>query len=217
LLTKLKKQIQQMLTSQANAAHKIGLTPNKISTIGFLLALVSAITYSLTTAENSWWLILAVVFLLVSGFCDTLDGIVARTFGQTSVFGGFYDSVLDRYADAVVFSAIIIASLCNPSWDNPVWGPVWSAVWGLAALSGSMLVSYTRARAEAVGIKMESIGIAERAERMLILAVVSIIAFFWLPALGYGIALLAVLVNFTVIQRVVFVYKTLKKKAAVAA
>jgi archaetidylinositol phosphate synthase len=217
LLTKLKKQIQQMLTSQANAAHKIGLTPNKISTIGFLLALVSAITYSLTTAENSWWLILAVVFLLVSGFCDTLDGIVARTFGQTTVFGGFYDSVLDRYADAAVFSAIIIASLCNPSWDNPIWGPVWSAVWGLAALSGSMLVSYTRARAEAVGIKMESIGIAERAERMLILAVVSIIAFFWLPALGYGIALLAVLVNFTVIQRVVFVYKTLKKKAAVAA
>jgi len=206
-----------MLTSQANFAHKIGLTPNKISTIGFLLALASAITYSLTTVQNSWWLILAVVFLLVSGFCDTLDGIVARTFGQTTVFGGFYDSVLDRYADAAVFAAIIIAGLCNPSWDNPVWGPVWSAVWGLAALSGSMLVSYTRARAEAVGIKMESVGLAERAERMLILAVVSIFAFFWLPALGYGLALLAVLANFTVIQRVVFVYKTLKKKAAVAA
>ena len=78
-----------------------------------------------------------------------------------------------------------------------------------------MMVSYTRARAEAAGIKMESVGLAERAERMLILAAVSIIGFFWLPALGYGIALLAVLSNLTVIQRTLHVYKTLKKKAAV--
>ena len=212
LLTKLKKQIQQTLTSQADAAHKIGLTPNKISTIGFILALASAVSYALTTPQYSWLLILAVVFLLASGFCDTLDGIVARIFGQTTVFGGFYDSVLDRYADAAIYAALIVAGL-----SNPVWGYFWGSVWGLSALAGSIMVSYTRARAEAVGIKMESIGIAERAERMLILAVFSIIAFFWLPALGYGVALLAVLANFTVIQRVVYVYKTLKKKAAVAA
>jgi archaetidylinositol phosphate synthase len=214
LLTKLKKKVQQMLTSQANAAHKIGLSPNRISIIGFILALASAGSYALNTAQSPW-LLVAVVLLLASGFCDTLDGIVARTFHQTTIFGGFFDSVLDRYADAAVFAAIIIAGLCNPSWDSPVWGPFWSAAWGLAALSGSMLVSYIRARAEAVGIEMESVGLAERADRMLILAVVSIIAFFWLPALGYGIALLAVLANFTVIQRALYVYKTLKKKAAV--
>jgi archaetidylinositol phosphate synthase len=75
-----------------------------------------------------------------------------------------------------------------------------------------VLVSYTRARAEAVGIKMESVGFAERAERMLILASASIIGFFWLPALGYGVTVLAVLANFTVIQRAVHVYKELKKK-----
>jgi archaetidylinositol phosphate synthase len=202
-----------MLTSQATAAHRLGLTPNKISIIGFILALASAASYALNTAESAWWLILAVVFLLASGFCDTLDGIVARTFQQTTVFGGFFDSVLDRYADAAVFAAIIIAGLANPSWDGPFWGPLWGAVWGLAALSGSMMVSYTRARAEATGIKMESVGLAERAERMLILAVVSIIAFFWLPALGYGIAVLAVLANFTVIQRALYVYRTLKAKS----
>jgi archaetidylinositol phosphate synthase len=202
-----------MLTSQATAAHRLGLTPNKISVIGFILALASAASYALNTAESAWWLILAVVFLLASGFCDTLDGIVARTFQQTTVFGGFFDSVLDRYADAAVFAAIIIAGLANPSWDGPFWGPLWGAVWGLAALSGSMMVSYTRARAEAAGIKMESVGLAERAERMLILAVVSIIAFFWLPALGYGIAVLAVLANFTVIQRALYVYRTLKVKS----
>jgi len=202
-----------MLTSQAAAAHKIGLTPNKISAIGFILALASAASYVLTTDQAPWWLLLAVVFLLASGFCDTLDGIVARTFHQTTVFGGFFDSVLDRYADAAVFAAIIIVGLTNPSWDNPFWGPLWGVVWGLAVLSGSMMVSYTRARAEAAGMKMESVGLAERAERMLILAVVSIIAFFWLPALGYGIAVLAVLANFTVIQRAWHVYKTLKVKS----
>jgi archaetidylinositol phosphate synthase len=206
LLTKLKKKVQQMLTSQATAAHKIGLTPNKVSVIGFILAFASAGAYAL--AQNyAWLLLLATILLLVSGFCDTLDGIIARTFQQTTVLGGFFDSVLDRYADAAVYAAIIIAGLCNP-----VWGPTWGPIWGLAALAGSLLVSYTRARAEAVGIKMESVGLAERAERMLILAAASIIAFFWLPALGYGIALLAVLSNITVIQRAFHVYKELKKK-----
>lgn len=207
MLTKLKKQIQQMLTGQANAAHKMGLTPNKVSLVGFILALAAAGAYGLAFSYP-WLLILATALLLASGFCDSLDGIIARTFQQVTVFGGFFDSVLDRYADAAVYSAIIVAGL-----SNPVWGPVWGPLWGLAALSGSVLVSYTRARAEAVGIKMESVGLAERAERMLILAFVSIVAFFWLPAVGYGIAVLAVLANFTVLQRAIHVYKELKKKA----
>jgi len=192
-----------MLTSQANAAHKIGLTPNKVSIIGFILALSSAIAYAF--APNALWLLLLATFLLLaSGFCDTLDGIIARAFQQTTVFGGFFDSVLDRYADAAVYAAIIIAGLCNQ-------------IWGLAALAGSILVSYTRARAEAAGIKMESVGFAERAERMLILSAVSIITFWWLPALNYGIILLAILSNLTVIQRALHVYKTLRKKQQIAA
>jgi archaetidylinositol phosphate synthase len=205
LLTKLKKKVQKMLTSQATVAHTIGLTPNKVSIIGFILAFASAGAYTLAPS-HLWLLLLATVFLLASGFCDTLDGIIARTFKQATVFGGFFDSVLDRYADAAVFAAIIIAGLCNP-----VWGPVWGPIWGLSALAGSLLVSYTRARAEVAGIKMESVGFAERAERMLILSAVSIIAFFWLPALGYGIFLLALLSNITVIQRALHVYKELKK------
>jgi archaetidylinositol phosphate synthase len=192
-----------MLTSQAKAAHKIGLTPNKVSIIGFLLALSSAAAYAF--APNPLWLLLlATVLLLASGFCDTIDGIIARNFQQATLFGGFFDSVLDRYADAAVYAGIIIAGLCNP-------------FWGLAALAGSMLVSYSRARAEAAGIKMESVGFAERAERMLILAATSIIAFFWLPALNYGIILLAVLSNLTVIQRALHVYNALKEKSSIAA
>jgi archaetidylinositol phosphate synthase len=206
MLTKLKKKIQQMLTTEAKAAHKIGLTPNRISVIGFILALASAISYALTPNQPPWLLLLATVFLLASGFCDALDGIVARTFQQATVFGGFFDSLLDRYADAAVYAGIIISGLCNP-------------LWGLVALTGSVLVSYSRARAEAAGVKMESIGFAERAERMLILAAASIIAFFFPNAgiLNYGIVLLAILSNLTVIQRALHVYKTLKKKSSIAA
>jgi len=198
MLTKLKKQVQQMLSSQAKAAHAVGLTPNSISVIGFTLSFFSAAAYALALSQP-WLLLSAVVLLLASGFCDALDGIVARNFQQATVFGGFFDSLLDRYADAIVYSGIIIGGLCN-------------IYWGLAALFGSMLVSYSRARAEATGIKMESVGLAERAERMLILAAASIAAFFWLPALNWGIILLAVLSNLTVIQRGWHVYKSLKKK-----
>jgi len=199
LLTKLKKKVQDMLASEARVAHRIGLTPNMVSATGLTLAFFSAAAYAI--AQNQpLWIFLATVLLLASGFCDTLDGVIARTFQQQSVFGGFLDSLLDRYADAAVYAGVIIGGLCNP-------------LWGLAALAGSMLVSYSRARAEAVEIKMESVGVAERAERMLILAIVSFAAIFWLPALNIGIILLAVLSNLTVLQRGLHVYNSLKKKS----
>jgi archaetidylinositol phosphate synthase len=198
LLTKLKKKVQAMLASQAEAAHKIGLTPNIVSLIGFVLALFSAFAYA-AAGSQPLWLLLATILLLASGFCDALDGIIARIYQQASTFGGFLDSIMDRYADAAVYAGVIISGLCYP-------------LWGLAALAGSLLVSYSRARAEAADIKMESVGIAERAERMLILAVASIASIFWLPALNIGIILLAVLSNFTVLQRGLHVYNSLKKK-----
>jgi archaetidylinositol phosphate synthase len=198
LLTKLKKKVQNMLTLEARAAHSIGLTPNTVSLIGLALALFSAFAYAVTRGQPLW-ILLATILLLASGFCDALDGVIARIYQQTSVFGGFLDSLMDRYADAAVYAGIIIGGLCYP-------------LWGLAALAGSMMVSYSRARAEAVEIKMESIGLAERAERMLILSIASIAAIFWLPALDIGIIVLAVLSNFTVLQRGVHVYNSLKKK-----
>ena len=199
MLTKLKKKVQDTLTAEAKAAHNIGLTPNTVSLIGLALALLSAFAYALTQGQPLW-ILSATVLLLASGFCDALDGVIARIYQQTSVFGGFLDSLLDRYADAAVYAGVIIGGLCDP-------------LWGLAALAGSMMVSYSRARAEAAEIKMESIGVAERAERMLILSIASIAAILWLPALNIGIILLAVLSNFTVLQRGLHVYNSLKKKS----
>ena len=198
-----------MLTTEARIAHKLGLTPNRISIIGFILALASAVSYAVATPASLWLLLLATFFMLASGFCDTMDGIVARTFKQTTAFGGFFDSVLDRFADGAAYAGIIIAGLCSAA-----FGSYLGTVVALVALVASMLVSYTRARAEAIGVKMESVGIAERAERMLILAAVSIIGSIgvaYLPVLGYGVALIAILSIITVVQRVLHVYKQLKK------
>ena len=198
MLTKLKKKIQQLLSTEAKLAHKLGLTPNAISVLGISLSILSAVAYTFGL-NQPLWLLVAVFLLLASGFCDTLDGVMARNYQQATLFGGFFDSLLDRYSDAIVYSGIIVGALCD-------------ATWGLVALMGSMLVSYGRARAEAAGIHMESIGLAERAERMIILAIATIVAFFWLPALNYGIVLLALLSNFTVLQRGLHVYRWLKKK-----
>ncbi|PIX31500.1 phosphatidylglycerophosphate synthase [Candidatus Bathyarchaeota archaeon CG_4_8_14_3_um_filter_42_8] len=199
MLTKLKEKVQQMLTTEAKAAHKIGLTPNTISAIGITLAFLSALTYA-EWQNRPAYILIATVLLLLSGFCDALDGALARLYQETTTFGGFLDSLLDRYADAVVYAGIIVGELCD-------------ATWGLTALIGSLLVSYSRARAEAAGIKMESIGLAERAERMIILAIASLAACFWQPqtAINLGIILLAILSNLTVLQRGLYAYKKLKK------
>jgi phosphatidylglycerophosphate synthase len=203
LLTKLKKQIQQMLSSEAKIAHHIGLTPNIVTAIGFFLSVLAGVAYAFATTQQTLFLLLGVVLLMISGFCDTLDGILARTYQQASAFGGFLDSLLDRYADALVLGGIIISGLCN-------------IIFVLVALVGSLMVSYSRARAEAIGIKMESIGLVERPERIIIIAAVSLIAIYCIPALNLGILLLAVLTNFTVIQRSVHVYKSLKNENRIA-
>jgi archaetidylinositol phosphate synthase len=209
MLTRLKQQVQQMLAAEARAAHRIGLTPNMITEIGILLAFLSAFAYAEWGQNPQWqsrafFLVLAFVLLLLSGFCDALDGIVARLYGQATVFGGFLDSVLDRYADAAVYVGIIAGGLCN-------------ILWGLIAVVGSLLVSYSRARAEAAGIKMESVGLAERAERMIVLLVATLIAVFWQPAtvMNVGVILLAILSNLTVLQRGLYVYGKSKKKETV--
>lgn len=197
-MTKLKKKVQTILASEAKAFHKVGLTPNMVSAIGIALAFLSALVYA-AWQTHTFYLLLATFLLLLSGFCDALDGVLARLYHETTVFGGFLDSLLDRYADSVVYAGIIVGALCD-------------VVWGLAALIGSLLVSYSRARAEVAGIKMESIGLAERAERIIILAAASIAAAFWQPktAMNAGMILLAILSNLTVLQRSLHVYKKRK-------
>lgn len=200
MLTKLKQRVQQMLTAEAKAAHGVGLTPNRISGLGTILALFAALAYA-RWQDGSFYFPTAIILLLASGFCDILDGVVARLYQQTTAFGGFLDSLLDRYADAAVYIAIIIGGLCEP-------------LWGLIALTGSLLVSYSRARVEAANVSMESVGIAERAERIILLVVATLVGIYWQPTTVFNAAmiLLALLTNLTVAQRGLYAYGKLKKK-----
>ncbi|MGQ9538300.1 MAG: archaetidylinositol phosphate synthase [Candidatus Bathycorpusculaceae bacterium] len=195
MLTKLKAKLQSAIATQAKVADRIGLTANMVSAIGIVLAMLSALAYSTGRGNLS----LAVVLLLLSGYCDMLDGALARLCQKTTPFGGFLDSLLDRYADSAVYAGIILGGFCT-------------LPWGLIALVGSLLVSYSRARAEATNIKMEGVGLAERAERIIILAAASITEIFLKGAMEAGIILLAILTNLTVLQRSLHTYKMLKKR-----
>jgi archaetidylinositol phosphate synthase len=193
VLTKLKQRAQSWLTSEAALLHRLGLTPNHVSILGLVLALLSAVAYW-QWPLHPLLLIVAPLLMLASGLLDALDGAIARIYGEATKFGGFFDSLLDRYADAVILCGIILGGLTEMSW-------------GLTALMGSLLVSYARARAEAAGVKMESVGLAERAERIVIIALASFISYVWLDALNWSILLLAILTNLTVVQRAIYFRK----------
>lgn len=199
MLTRFKERVQLWISYEAKLAHSVGIIPNHVSALGMLFAIVSALLYW-NSKSNTLSLIVATFFLLASGFCDALDGALARIYGKITVFGGFLDSVLDRYVDAIVLGGIILGGLCEP-------------LWGLVALVGSLLVSYVRARAEAAGAKMEAVGIAERAERIIILVIASILSVVWLEALGWGIVILAILTNFTVLQRMIYFRKSREQRS----
>ena len=198
MLSKLKQRFQFWIASEAKFVHSIGLTPNHLSAIGMIFAIFSALAYW-KWQLNQILLVLAPILLLISGFCDALDGALARIYGETTTFGGFLDSLLDRYADAFVLCGIILGGLCNP-------------FWGLTALTGSLLVSYVRAKAEAREVKMEAVGVTERAERILIVVVASFLSIVWLEALSWGVIVLAILANLTVLQRAIHFYKASKQK-----
>jgi len=185
------------MKTQAMAAHKIGLTPNVISGLGVVFGVASGLVYwqaGLTVDSPSIYpsyLVTAIVLLLASGYCDALDGALARLHDETSVAGGFLDSLLDRYVDASVYCGLIVGGLCD-------------AFWGLLALIGSLLTSYARARSEAANVPMETIGVVERAERLIIIALASLMSIVWLDAIRWSIILLAVATNITVLQRVLY-------------
>jgi len=207
LLTKLKERVQKLMIAEARAAHAIGLTPNHVSLLGILATLVSAYCYWNSRSSDSL-LIVAALLLLISGFFDALDGVIARTYGETTLFGGFLDSLLDRYSDAITLVGIVLGRLIA---DSQLWGLI-----GFAAVVGSLLVSYSRARAEAAGVKMETVGLAERAERIIIIVAASFLNLLWADALRWSVLLLAVLTNLTVMQRAVYFWKASRKKEASA-
>jgi archaetidylinositol phosphate synthase len=132
------------------------------------------------------------VFLLISGFADVLDGSVARAKGSVSSRGAFLDSTFDRLGELLVFIGIFMGRISDP-------------LLILIALSFSLLVSYARARGESLGLKLSGTGIGERAERILVLSIASILGY-----ANYGVVIVLALAFITFLQRVILIVKALR-------
>lgn len=177
---------------------RLGVRPNTITTIGTAFVLVSAVAYGLGQIR------LGGLLLLVSGVVDTLDGQVARTSAQTTKFGAFYDSTVDRIGDGATFIGIGAFLLTAPD----VAYRTWAVLACMVAVLASLLVSYARARAEGLGIDCK-VGIAQRAERILLVGLASLVIGAGPQALVLEVivAILALMSAITVVQRFVYVYK----------
>jgi len=189
----LKKRFEETVQSMIRPLAGMGVTPNHVTALGVLVACLTSWLYW-TWGGDRLRLVAAAATLILSGLLDAVDGVLARSTGNASRFGGFLDSVADRYSDALAFSGLVLGGLCD-AWV------------GLAALVGSLMVSYCRSRAEAEGVKMAGVGLAERAERMLLLAALSLASYWWLPSLNIGVAVLAALAHLTVVQRTLYFRK----------
>lgn len=171
--------------------ERTGITPNALTLIGFALTLVVAAVLAMGQ------LLVGGLLLIAAALFDTLDGALARRAGLTTVFGAFFDSTMDRYSEAVTLIALIYYYSAQP--DGRI------AVLLLAAtLVGSLMVSYTRARAEGLGIECKE-GFFQRTERIVVL-IIGLVTGWMLPVL----AILAVLTNVTAVQRIVSVYQKTK-------
>jgi len=188
----------------ARAFIRAGIRPNVITTIGTLIVVGAGLAFGFGSIR------LGGVLLLASGVFDILDGQVARQGGMMTTFGAFYDSTLDRVGEAAVFAGL---ALYFERGGVPEASQTLAVGVALAALAMSMLVSYTRARAEGLGIEC-TVGIAARAERILL---VGAAAMFFGPngmLLFWIVAILALAATITVVQRVVYVARNAGAGAA---
>lgn len=198
MLTKIRKRVEFWLEGVAKILLKIKFTPNFLTILGFCLSLIAAYFYAVP--RFFWYFWIGGTLLFVSSFCDVLDGVVARISGKNTILGGFLDSLMDRYSDtAVIFGITYHFAQTSIFYVS-------GYIWGFLAIAGSITVSYTRAKAESLNIKLEGVGLAERPERILIIIGSSV---FLHPEIS--LVILAILTNVTVFQRTIFTFKKLKK------
>ena len=169
------------------------LRPNHLTMIGLGVSLLA------TTAFISTRIRAGGVLLILAGLCDFFDGSLARASGQVSTFGAFLDSVIDRYSDLVVLLGIVVLYAHMSQMRG--------AIVAMAGLIGSMMVSYTKARAESIGVRC-TVGMMERPERMICL-----IAGALLDLLEPALWVLAVLANLTAVQRIAFTWRATRDAA----
>jgi len=172
-----------------------GLSPNVWTSVALVFAFASATVYGLGI---EFALIIGGILLLISGFFDIVDGQVARVSQKTSTKGVFFDSVSDKIAEVAIFFGILIGGYAEPYLV-------------FLAITLSLLVSYTRSRGESLGVKLEGVGIGERAERLLVIGILGIVGGLVpeIPFMEYAIIIVIIIAAITFIQRIIVVAKNL--------
>ena len=185
--TRFEAWVRRRAEALMSALGRIPITPNQITVIGVALTFAAAVLAAL--AHLRW----AGVVLIFAGTFDILDGALARSSGRAYPYGAFLDSTLDRYSEGAIYIGLA-AYFAGTS------GPLqrWLLLATVAALAGSFLVSYVRARAQSLGFTCES-GIFARPERV-VATVVGLI--FGGAVLYIVVFLLAILTNLTALQRI---------------
>ena len=189
MLNNLRERLRPILEKIGKAFAATGLSPNFWTSIGLVFALASAVVYGLGI---EFGLIIGGVLLLVSGFFDMVDGQVARVSGKTSQKGSYLDSMFDKIAETAIFLGILVGGYAEPYLV-------------LLAITLSLLVSYARAKSDALNIKLQGVGIGERAERLLAVAIIGIVGF-----MEAAIVIVVIIAGITLIQRMIVTAKNIK-------
>lgn len=197
----LQQAIYKVINPVVGTMVRVGITPNMVTTVGLLgnMAAAALLVYAGMTqgvdGPNYGIVTLAGVVIILSSLFDMLDGQVARLGGMVSKFGALYDSVLDRYCELFTLGGVAFYLM---SCDDMI-----GALLTFLALVGSMMVSYVRARAEALGANC-SVGLMQRPERVVVTSIAVIAA--GIAHLNMiiviGMALIALLANITAIVRI---------------
>lgn len=175
-----------------------GLSPTFWSSLGFTFAILSSLVYASANIGIIYAAIYGGVILLIAGFFDIVDGSVAKATKQISHKGAFLDSIFDKVAEVAIFLGILYGGFA----DEKIV---------LLALGLSLLVSYTRAKAESLRIELKGVGIGERAERLIVIVVFSIFSIIFTDAVEYGMIIVSIIAGITFIQRVVSVVSRIKR------
>ena len=191
MLNNLRGILQPTLEKIGKAFASTGLSANFWTLIGLVFALASALVYGLGI---EFGLIIGGILLLVSGFFDMVDGQVARATGKTSQKGSYLDSMFDKIAEVAIFLGLLFGGYTEPYLV-------------MLAITLSLLVSYARAKSDALNIKLQGVGIGERAERLLVIAIIGIIGY-----MEPAVIIVAVIAGITLVQRMIITAKNIKEK-----
>jgi len=191
LITRLREKVGKFLLYIGKVFTLLRVPPNLLTILSLIVMIIGFYLFIIHDM-----LFIYILSIILSSFLDIADGAVARYSGRVTRFGGFLDSTVDRINDF-----ILILSLKYMGFNEFI-------VYVLIILS--FLISYSRARAEGLGLKIEGIGLIERGERILFLIVIIVFSIYMFNVAKIILYILVLLSIITLIQRILFIYKGLK-------